>query len=199
MFNTIITALLIVSTGFAGCGPDFSRPVPGAGATGLALVGCQLAVGTRHGEWLGHFASPAQRYQAYFDRHHFFTRPAEIPVVYLTFDDGPGWLTGRIIETLVAHEAPATFFWQGMSMNNGPLWRQAVSHGFVIGNHTLRHWRLVGLTYDQQVNEIIGSKTILERCTDTPVRLFRPPFAAVDTTTKRIMAEYGLVQVKLGY
>ncbi len=57
--------------------------------------------------------------------------------VAITFDDGPHPVnTPRVLDTLAAHDAKATFFLQGnMAEQNPELVREIVSRGHQIGNH----------------------------------------------------------------
>ncbi len=72
----------------------------------------------------------------------------------LTFDDGPGPTTERILDVLQAHDARATFFVLGRNVADAP-WTQPAGDaararglvermrraGHVVGNHTFSHGR----------------------------------------------------------
>jgi peptidoglycan-N-acetylglucosamine deacetylase len=58
----------------------------------------------------------------------------------LTFDDGPGEDTPRLLEILERHSVPATFFQIGLNVRRLPHVARAVSEaGHAIGNHTFSH------------------------------------------------------------
>jgi chitin deacetylase len=71
--------------------------------------------------------------------------------VALTFDDGPGPSTPRLLDVLGRHGAPATFFVLGRNLLGDALGGdreaasaiivRAVQEGHVIGNHTVTHAR----------------------------------------------------------
>lgn len=63
------------------------------------------------------------------------TVPAE-KVVYLTFDDGPGVHTKRLLEILDQYNVKATFFVVG---NNKEMMHQIVTRGHSIGIHSVTH------------------------------------------------------------
>ena len=67
--------------------------------------------------------------------------PEGIPVVALTFDDGPHpENTRRLVEELAAREVPATFFLVGERLaGNEELVREMVRQGHQIGVHTWDH------------------------------------------------------------
>lgn len=94
-----------------------------------------------------------------------------VHAVYLTFDDGPiPQATPFILDTLRQFGVKATFFMVGDNVRRYPeLYKQIVSEGHQVGNHTfhhlgsLRHW---GINYAEDVylaNELIHA------------HLFRPP------------------------
>ena len=96
----------------------------------------------------------------------------EVPVVALTFDDGPrADTTGWLLEQLELREVPATFFMVGNRIpGNEKLIRQMKDQGCQIGVHTYDHVDVTGLSqtdFDLQIGktrtllrEILG-KTLL--------------------------------------
>lgn len=91
--------------------------------------------------------------------------------VYLTFDDGPiPESTPFILRTLAEFDVKATFFMVGDNVRKYPdLFRQIVSAGHQVGNHTYHHlggFKHIAKTYiddTERANDLIGS------------HLFRPP------------------------
>lgn len=91
--------------------------------------------------------------------------------VYLTFDDGPiPESTPFILDTLRRFNAKATFFMVGENvLRYHDLYRQIVSEGHQVGNHTFhhlgsfRHWVITYAMDTQQANDLIHA------------HLFRPP------------------------
>jgi len=66
--------------------------------------------------------------------------PADQKKVALTFDDGPGKNTERILEILKEKNVKATFFMLGVSVAGHPdLAKEVVAAGHEIGNHTYGH------------------------------------------------------------
>ena len=61
--------------------------------------------------------------------------------LYLTFDAGyENGNTAKILDTLKAHNVPATFFLVGNYIEKNPdLVRRMVSEGHLVGNHTMNH------------------------------------------------------------
>ena len=71
----------------------------------------------------------------------WYAQDTENKVIYLTFDCGyENGNTGKILEALNKHNAPATFFAVGNFLRDNPeLIKQIVSEGHTIGNHTMHH------------------------------------------------------------
>ena len=120
--------------------------------------------------------------------------PRDEKVIALTFDDG--WSTPRcqkILETLVTHDVPATFFPNALYVREHPaFWRRVAELGFPIGNHTTNHRDLTELTGAGVFQEIDRDRKMVERVTGVPmVRVMRPPFGAYDKRTIRQSAKAG--------
>lgn len=62
-------------------------------------------------------------------------------ICYLTFDDGPSENTGKILDILSEHQAKATFFVIGQSLNEEtkPLLERMIEEGHAIGMHANVH------------------------------------------------------------
>lgn len=70
----------------------------------------------------------------------FSDGPKDRPLFALTFDDGPGPSTERILALLARYGAKATFFMSGEAVALRPQRAGAVlKEGHLIGNHTYRH------------------------------------------------------------
>ncbi|WP_051215276.1 polysaccharide deacetylase family protein [Granulicoccus phenolivorans] len=113
--------------------------------------------------------------------------------VALTFDDGPGPYTQRLLNTLTSKGARATFFTQGAGLRNYPgVARQIVNTpGMEIANHTLTHPSLPGLSESQIRQEIAGNHDLIQSTTGARSTLFRPPYGARNSTVDRIAGESG--------
>jgi peptidoglycan-N-acetylglucosamine deacetylase len=118
--------------------------------------------------------------------------------IALTFDDGPGPDTPRILAVLRRYHAPATFFVMGRSISTGGGGRTLEQLGgatYPIGDHTLTHPPLAALGEGAQRNEILGLARLLrDRGKPTP-SLFRPPFGSFSATTRRIAHQAGMLMV----
>ena len=97
-------------------------------------------------------------------------------VVALTFDDGPGPWTWRIVRSLRRMHVPATFFEVGREVASHPWAARQVSRSFVVGDHTWDHVPMGQLRWAQQLDQ-----------TRARTSLFRPPYESFDRQTLGVM------------
>jgi peptidoglycan/xylan/chitin deacetylase (PgdA/CDA1 family) len=110
--------------------------------------------------------------------------PGYAKTVALTFDDGPGKTTGRIVRILHNFRAPATFFNIGQNMAARPaLLRKEKRYGFALGNHTWSHPDLTKLTRRQQAAQIDEATGEQRAMTHTTPCVFRPPYGSYNAIT----------------
>ena len=103
------------------------------------------------------------RIKSEFDWTRKYLPPQEKPVsvsgqrgiVAITFDDGPGIYTNRIIDILKKHDAGATFFVLGCNIpGNEGIIKRIADEGFEIGNHTFDH-QILSKFKPEQVNKTL--------------------------------------------
>ena len=66
-------------------------------------------------------------------------RQGDKNVIYLTFDDGPGMYTDRVLEILDSHNVKATFFVTDANPASRELIAEEYSRGHTIGLHSMTH------------------------------------------------------------
>ncbi|WP_051277252.1 polysaccharide deacetylase family protein [Dermatophilus congolensis] len=107
--------------------------------------------------------------------------------VALTFDDGPGPGTHKVLDALDAHQAKGTFFILG---EHAPLHPDALkrmaAEGHELGNHTLDHKLLTKLTPEEQRREIETTTETIKRITGQAPKTFRPPYGAYNKDTRAV-------------
>ena len=101
------------------------------------------------------------------------------PMVAITFDDGPGKHTDRILSILEKYNARATFFVQGkyVSKYKNTLAR-AVNNGNEIGNHTWSHVKLSASSVSTIGSQISSTNNAVYNATGVYPKLYRPPYGA---------------------
>ena len=115
-----------------------------------------------------------------------FTGPRNVHDIALTFDDGPWWEppTSEFVDELARLHAPATFFEIGEHIPtydpDGAVERQMLADGDMIGDHTWSHPDMLGLSADEQRQEISLAAEAIRKATGFEPCLFRAPDGAVD-------------------
>lgn len=105
------------------------------------------------------------------------------PMVALTFDDGPGPYTERLLGYLKENEAKATFFLVGSSVSRYPnAIKKAFRMGCEIGNHSYSHPSLTGLTVQGIQQQIGDTNSLIRKITGENPTLVRPPYGAYSKT-----------------
>ncbi|MFF0248647.1 polysaccharide deacetylase family protein [Streptosporangium sandarakinum] len=117
--------------------------------------------------------------------------------VALTYDDGPGHDTARLLDILARHHARATFFLVGgmvLANADGAL-RRMVRDGHELGNHTWSHPQLTALSESAVRAELARTQNVIERRTGVRATLMRPPYGATDGRVAAVARRMGLAQV----
>ena len=100
-------------------------------------------------------------------------------VVALTFDDGPGRYTTRVLEVLEKYHVPATFFVIGADIaGHGGTLRRMVADGDEIGVHTFTHADLAASSARRQQLEIDSTELAIAAQTGYLTDLLRLPFSS---------------------
>jgi peptidoglycan-N-acetylglucosamine deacetylase len=115
------------------------------------------------------------------------------PWVALTFDDG--WSADRcerIVRTLRAKGAPATFFINGAIMNQAPARWRAMLAGFEVANHTRTHKDLARLGTAAIRWEIASNEALVERILRRPMlKVMRPPYGSYNSRVLQVASALG--------
>ena len=115
------------------------------------------------------------------------------PMIALTFDDGPAPATSRILDSLEAHGAKATFYMVGNRMNSYPdTVRRIAALGCEIGSHTWGHNYITGLGAAGLHANLNQFDTALQQIAGIRSATMRPPGGFVNETAKQALASYGV-------
>ena len=121
---------------------------------------------------------------------------AKVKCIALTFDDGPGPYTARLLDTLKKHKAKATFFLVGKRVEERrKLARRIAREGHEIGNHSYSHQSLPALPDFELTEELSRTQDVLRRAIGRRPRLMRPPYGHTDARVRAAAGELGLAQV----
>lgn len=120
----------------------------------------------------------------------FYVDPSK-PMIALTFDDGPGPDTEKLLATLEQYNSRATFFMVGSQVAKYPdTIKKMQKIGCELGNHTEEHKSLKKLS-DQQIKATINSVSakVAEATGGAQTTVTRPPYGAYDDHVKAAAPE----------
>jgi peptidoglycan-N-acetylglucosamine deacetylase len=116
--------------------------------------------------------------------------------IALTFDDGPGPYTPRLLNELERLHVPATFFEIGFMFR----WFHAsaareLHMGDVIGDHTETHPPMALLSPSAQKAQILGQTEWVRKFGGPFPRLWRPPYGSYNAATLQILHRLRMLMV----
>jgi Predicted xylanase/chitin deacetylase len=121
----------------------------------------------------------------------------DLPMVALTFDDGPNPMyTPQILGILAQYNVHATFFEVGQQVQQYPaLSSQVVQAGNVVGDHTWDHPSLTNIPPAQQTSEIERASAAIKAASGTTPTLLRPPYGNTNLQVETVTAEQHMTTV----
>lgn len=131
------------------------------------------------------------------------TKMAELPkgkggVIYLTFDDGPGPYTQKLLDILDKYNVKATFFVVGR--NDLSILSQMVEKGHSVGNHTYSHsYKKIYASEDAFFNELYRAQDCIEAACGKRTRLVRFPGGTSNSVSKVSMRQLAKSLTNAGY
>jgi len=113
-------------------------------------------------------------------------------VCAITFDDGPGKFTKKVLKTLKQLNIHATFFVLGIQVEKYPeIIKKIIAEGHEIASHSYSHRNFRKASDAEQYEELNKTNILLKELGTIP-NFFRPPYGKYTSTTKRIVNELGL-------
>lgn len=123
-------------------------------------------------------------------------KPTE-KVIALTYDDGPGAHTGRLLDILRDKQAKATFYVIGRQVPaHADLIKRIIAEQHEIGNHTWDHPNLSKLTVPQIEKQLTDTTNAIKSAEpQAQIRTVRPPYGAYSQGVLDVMARQGLANI----
>lgn len=117
--------------------------------------------------------------------------------IYLTFDAGyEAGYTEDILKILKENDVKAAFFITAHYVNTAPdLVKQMIQNGNIVGNHTVNHSCLPGLSDDEIKEEIMKLHNSIYEVTGYEMSYFRPPRGEFSERTASIVKNLGYTSV----
>lgn len=112
------------------------------------------------------------------------SRDAGKKLVAITFDDGPGPYTARLLDGLKARGAKATFFMLGQNAARYPeIVERVYQEGHQVANHSYDHSNLAGLSWAGVQSQIQRTNGVLDRTCGTGTSyMVRAPYGSFNQT-----------------
>lgn len=118
-------------------------------------------------------------------------------VIYLTFDEGyENGYTSKILDVLYENDVNAVFFITGPYLEKeDALIRRMLDEGHAVGNHTINHKSLPGLSDEEIEKETTGlDRRFYEKYGENMIFL-RPPKGEYSERTLKITSELGYINL----
>lgn len=117
--------------------------------------------------------------------------------IYVTFDLGyEAGYTESILNTLKQNNVPATFFITAHYVNTaGDLVQRMITDGHIIGNHTVNHKSMPGLTEEELTKELMKLHTSIYEQFHYEMKYMRPPKGEYSEKSLEITTRLGYVPV----
>ena len=117
-----------------------------------------------------------------------FVPPVDVPegtkVIYLTFDDGPGKHTERLLDILDKYGVKATFFVVGSGKTS--MYSEIVDRGHAIGIHCNSHkWSEVYASDEAYLEDLETMRQLILDKTGVDTRLLRFPGGSSNTASRK--------------
>lgn len=123
--------------------------------------------------------------------------------VYLTFDDGPGSYTEKILDVLDKYNVKATFFVTNQFSNYRELMKREYNSGHTVAVHTYSHnYKDLYSSFENYMNDFSNINQIIYEQTGIYSKIFRFPGGSSNTISrfnKGIMTEIVTKMKELGY
>ena len=117
---------------------------------------------------------------------------AALPVVYLTFDDGPSAYTNAMLDVLGANGAKATFFVVGREVGARKSTVARIRrNGHAVGNHSWNHTSFTRLTAAQIRDQVNRTDQAIRDATGRGTTCVRPPYGAVNSAVRSTLSGMG--------
>lgn len=125
----------------------------------------------------------------------YFLDDSNEKVVYLTFDSGyENGYTNALLDTLKEKNVPATFFLVGNYFKTDPdLVKRMVDEGHIVGNHTMTHPKLSGISDIAHLKEELeGVEKLYTEITGKQMKkIMRPPSGNYSLSSLQMTKDLG--------
>lgn len=164
---------------YDGCGKKLDENVKSSGSvntkkTGTYTITYTVADGTKK----------TRKVVVYKEMPSIVTGSGNGKILYLTFDDGPGPYTGKILSTLAKYNVKATFFVTNQFPGYIYQIKNEYNAGHAIAVHTYTHNYNIYKSVDAYVKDFNKMNDVIEKQTGARSRIFRFPGGSSNTVSR---------------
>ena len=121
---------------------------------------------------------------------------AVVKCVALTFDDGPGPYTDRLLQILKDNDAKATFFLIGNKVAANPTGAKRIADaGMEIGNHTWEHPNMTTIPPEDIASQFSRTNDAIAGATGRTPALYRPAGGLSNDAVRQAAGRLGLAEI----
>jgi peptidoglycan/xylan/chitin deacetylase (PgdA/CDA1 family) len=119
-----------------------------------------------------------------------------VKCVALTFDDGPGPYTDRLLQILKDNDAKATFFLIGNKVAANPAGAKRVADaGMEFGNHTWEHPNMTTIPPEDVAGQFSRTNDAITAATGRTPSLWRPAGGLSNDAVRQTAGRFGLAEI----
>jgi peptidoglycan/xylan/chitin deacetylase (PgdA/CDA1 family) len=119
-----------------------------------------------------------------------------VKCVALTFDDGPGPYTDRLLQILKDADAKATFFLIGNKVAGNPAGAKRIADaGMEFGNHTWEHPNMTTIPPEDIAGQFSRSNDAITAATGRTPSLWRPAGGLSDPMVRQTAGQFDLAEI----
>lgn len=116
---------------------------------------------------------------------------SKLKCIALTFDDGPGPHTTKLLNELAKTKSKATFFVLGPNVASNPdVVARMAKEGHQIGNHSWSHSQFSHLSANKVLSEVERTSEAVKKATGHGTNGVRPPYGDMNKTTRSALAGF---------
>jgi len=121
---------------------------------------------------------------------------AQVKCVALTFDDGPGPFTDRLLRILAGNDAKATFFLIGNKVAANPAGAKRIAEaGMEIGSHTWEHPNMTTIPPEDIPGQLSKANDAIVAATGRAPTLYRPAGGLSNAAVHQAAARLGQAEI----
>lgn len=139
-----------------------------------------------------------------FSKNEYNPSDVSSKVIYLTFDDGPGEYTARLLDILKQYNVKATFFVTGYNNNYNDLLKREADEGHTVALHSYTHdYKTIYTSIDAYMEDLLKVQQKVKDYTGQTSMLIRFPGGSSNTISRHyrtgIMSELTQKVEELGF